>query len=120
LGFLGEYLFMWEKGHLPELERIDVEELIDYAGTSPTDPLAQETGAAIGPGQDNTWRCVLITDESPHWMRYNGNWGKYLAYFGESAPRGPRFASKKEDRSEWANPVNAAGLIPIKLEEQKS
>jgi hypothetical protein len=120
MGFLGEYLMIWPQGGLPQIERMDIEEFVDYAGVSHTDPLSQETGTSIGPGQVAGWECVLIGDDSPEWMRYNGNWGKYVAYGGESAPRGPRFASKLTNRDEWSDPINAAGLLPIILREEET
>lgn len=116
LNFLGNYLLTWSKGSIPQLERMDVEEFVDYAAVSFSDPFSKQTGPSIGPGQLDEWSPVVIAEDAPEWMRFNGNWGRYVAYFGERAPRGPRFASKVANREEWTNPIEAAGLITESLE----
>lgn len=72
-------------------------------------------GLAIGPGQDEAWSAVLISDDTP-WVRdYRGLWGLDTRdrFGGERAPAGPRYERDGRIRQSWGQPVCWADLDAV-------
>ena len=42
-------------------------------------------------GRENPWSMLLITDESPDWVAFKGNWGNKNRNKDESGPKGPKW-----------------------------
>ncbi|BCY11264.1 hypothetical protein [Actinoplanes sp. L3-i22] len=76
---------------------------------------ARGDGRMIGPGQDESWRPVLIGDDTP-WVRdFRGLWGRDTRdrLGGERGPAGPRYSRNGTVRQSWADPVGWAGLAKV-------
>lgn len=69
-------------------------------------------GPAVGPGEAQSWRPILVDDHTP-WLRdYRGLWGLETRdrFGGERAPAGPRYERDGSVRLCWSGPVGWAGL----------
>ena len=90
----------------------------DEAGTGvgvPYVEYARGDGVAIGPGTDNSWRQVVVDDETP-WVRdYTGLWGDDTndRFGGERGPAGPRYERDGTVRTSWSDPVGWAALDEV-------
>jgi hypothetical protein len=80
-------------------------------------------GVAIGPGTANTWRPVVVGDDTP-WVRsYSGLWGDDTndPFGGERGPAGPRYERNGTVRASWSDPVGWVALdavAPTEAERQ--
>ncbi len=80
-------------------------------------------GVAIGPGTANTWRPVVVDDDTP-WIRsYSGLWGDDTndPFGGERGPAGPRYERNGTVRTSWSDPVGWVALdavAPTEAERQ--
>jgi hypothetical protein len=73
---------------------------------------ARGDGLRIGPGQDRSWKAVLL-DPLPAWLtEYRGLWGLFARdpTGGENAPAGPMFNRDGTSRGAWYDPLAYAGL----------
>ncbi|GID28786.1 hypothetical protein [Paractinoplanes brasiliensis] len=76
---------------------------------------ARGDGRAVGPGQPEAWRPVVIGDDTD-WVRdFRGLWGRDTRdrLGGERGPAGPRYERDGTARQSWADPVGWAGLAKV-------
>ncbi|MBM2620792.1 hypothetical protein JIG36_35360 [Actinoplanes sp. LDG1-06] len=76
---------------------------------------ARGDGRAVGPGQPEAWRAVVIGDDTD-WVRdFRGLWGRDTRdrLGGERGPAGPRYERDGTARQSWADPVGWAGLAKV-------
>jgi hypothetical protein len=73
---------------------------------------ARGDGLTIGPGQDEPWSPVLISDADPWVNEYRGLWGLDTRdpFGGERAPAGPKYDRDGSVRMAWNDPLGWAGL----------
>lgn len=76
---------------------------------------ARGDGKSIGPGQDENWEPVLISDAVPWINHYRGLWGLDTRdpLGGERAPSGPKFNRHGTVRMSWYDPLGWAGLDKV-------
>ncbi|GAA0274739.1 hypothetical protein [Cryptosporangium japonicum] len=76
---------------------------------------ARGDGRAIGPGQPEWWRPVLIDDDTDWVRNYRGLWGRDTRdrLGGERGPAGPRYSRDGSVRASWGDPVGWAGLAKV-------
>ncbi len=76
---------------------------------------ARGDGVAIGPGRQQEWTPILISDEAGWVGRYRGLWGLDTGdpFGGERAPSGPRYNRDGSVRLSWYDPVGWAGLDKV-------
>ncbi|HIP70202.1 MAG TPA: hypothetical protein EYH05_02260, partial [Anaerolineae bacterium] len=76
---------------------------------------ARGDGLSIGPGQQEQWSPVLISDEDAWVDKYRGLWGLDTRdpLGGERAPAGPKYNRDGSVRSAWYNPLGWAGLDKV-------
>ncbi|NDJ86546.1 MAG: hypothetical protein GYB66_11715 [Chloroflexi bacterium] len=83
--------------------------------TFPFIDYARGDGLTIGPGQENSWTRILISDEDPWVENYRGLWGLDTRdpLRGESAPSGPKYNRDGTVRQTWHNPLGWSGLHKV-------
>ncbi len=76
---------------------------------------ARGDGPAIGPGQEQVWSPILVSDEAGWVDRYRGLWGLDTGdpFGGERAPSGPKYNRDGSVRLSWYDPVGWAGLDKV-------
>jgi hypothetical protein len=76
---------------------------------------ARGDGLVIGPGQDEDWSPVPISDADPWVDRYRGLWGLDTRdpLGGERAPAGPKYNRDGSVRQAWYDPLGWAGLDKV-------
>jgi len=76
---------------------------------------ARGDGLSIGPGQDREWSPVVIDDDTPWVVDYQGLWGDDTAdpLGGERGPAGPRYERSGEVRHSWGDVVGWSGLAKV-------
>ena len=76
---------------------------------------ARGDGKSIGPGQDEEWSPVLISDADGWVDRYRGLWGLDTRdpFGGERAPAGPKYDRDGSVRHSWYDPLGWAGLDKV-------
>ncbi len=76
---------------------------------------ARGDGICIGPGQDEEWQPILISDDTPWVDRYRGLWGLDVRdpWGGERAPAGPKYNRDGSVRGTWYDPLGWAGLAKV-------
>jgi hypothetical protein len=76
---------------------------------------ARGDGLSVGPGQDREWSPVLIDDETPWVVDYQGLWGNDTAdpLGGERGPAGPRYEKSATVRQPWGDVVGWSGLSKV-------
>jgi len=85
----------------------------DQAGVGiPYVDYARGDGLAIGPGQDRQWSPVMIGDDTPWVVDYQGLWGDDTEdpVGGERGPAGPRYERSGQVRHSWGDMVGWSGL----------
>jgi hypothetical protein len=88
---------------------------------------ARGDGLGIGPGQENSWTPILLTEEMDWAEQYRGLWGLDTRdpLGGERAPAGPKYNRDGSVRTAWYDPLGWAGLdkvtppseVPVQLEQ---
>ncbi|MDQ5854353.1 MAG: hypothetical protein M3380_20235, partial [Chloroflexota bacterium] len=83
--------------------------------TIPFVDYARGDGMRIGPGQDDEWEPILISDGTPWVDRYRGLWGLDVRdpWSGERAPAGPKYNRDGSVRRAWYDPLGWAGLAKV-------
>lgn len=73
---------------------------------------ARGDGTSIGPGQDEEWAPVIISDEVDWVDQYRGLWGLDTRdpFGGERAPAGPKYNRDGTVRQSWYDPLGWAGV----------
>jgi hypothetical protein len=73
---------------------------------------ARGDGRAIGPGQQEEWTPILISDQSAWVDGYRGLWGldTWDPLGGERAPAGPKYNRNGSIRLSWRDPLAWCGL----------
>ena len=76
---------------------------------------ARGDGKSIGPGQDEEWSPVLISDADSWVDKYRGLWGLDTRdpFGGERAPAGPKYDRDGSVRHSWYDPLGWAGLDKV-------
>jgi hypothetical protein len=76
---------------------------------------ARGDGKSIGPGQNEEWTPVLISDGTPWVNLYRGLWGLDTRDLlsGERAPSGPKYNRDGSVRMSWYDPLGWAGLDKV-------
>ncbi|MFN2200174.1 MAG: hypothetical protein ACK2UO_03155 [Caldilineaceae bacterium] len=76
---------------------------------------ARGDGSCIGPGQEEGWTPILISDEMPWVDHYRGLWGLDTddPWGGERAPSGPKYNRNGSIRKSWYDPLGWAGLDKV-------
>jgi len=76
---------------------------------------ARGDGRRIGPGQNENWSPVIISDEVGWVHKYRGLWGldTHDPLGGERAPAGPKYNRDGTVRQSWYDPVGWAGLDKV-------
>ena len=76
---------------------------------------ARGDGPAIGPGQEQVWSPMLISDADGWVSNYRGLWGldTHDPIGGERAPAGPKYNRDGSIRQSWHDPLGWAGLDKI-------
>ena len=76
---------------------------------------ARGDGLTIGPGQVRVWQPVVVADDTPWILQYQGLWGNDTAdpLGGERGPAGPRYERSGRVRQAWADPVGWSGLSKV-------
>ncbi len=76
---------------------------------------ARGDGVSIGPGQEREWAAVVIDDETPWVVDYQGLWGNDTEdpLGGERGPAGPRYERSGAVRQSWGDVVGWAGLAKV-------
>jgi hypothetical protein len=69
----------------------------------------------IGPGGDEEWTPIVISDDDPWVDKYRGMWGLDVAdpLGGERAPAGPKYNRDGSVRQAWYDPLGWAGLDKV-------
>lgn len=121
----GEYLITVHGSHVDRLLRASrrVSRFVlpwrrERATTSlgmPYVEYARGDGVAIGHGQADPWRPVVIDDDTPWVAEYTGLWGDDTndRFGGERGPAGPRYERDGTLRRSWSDPVGWAALDPV-------
>jgi hypothetical protein len=91
------------------------EAAIRQAVTVPFIDYARGDGLVIGPGGDEAWTPIVISDEDPWVDKYRGMWGLDVAdpLGGERAPAGPKYNRDGSVRQAWYDPLGWAGLDKV-------
>lgn len=73
---------------------------------------ARGDGKSIGPGQDEEWTPIIISEEVDWVERYRGLWGldTHDPLGGERAPAGPKYNRDGSVRQSWYDPLGWAGV----------
>jgi hypothetical protein len=73
---------------------------------------ARGDGRTIGPGQEQEWAPILISDAVPWVDKYRGLWGLDTQdpFGGERAPAGPKYNRDGTVRQSWYDPLGWAGV----------
>jgi hypothetical protein len=73
---------------------------------------ARGDGLRIGPGQDEEWAPVIISDSRGWVHNYRGLWGldTHDPFGGERAPAGPKYKRDGSVRRSWLDPLGWAGV----------
>ena len=76
---------------------------------------ARGDGNRIGPGQEEQWSPVIISEEVGWVERYRGLWGLDTRdpIGGERAPAGPKYDRDGSVRQSWYDPIGWAGLDKV-------
>jgi hypothetical protein len=76
---------------------------------------ARGDGKSIGPGQEEEWTPILISDADGWVDRYRGLWGLDTQdpFGGERAPAGPKYNRDGSVRQAWYDPLGWAGLDKV-------
>lgn len=76
---------------------------------------ARGDGKSIGPGQDEEWSPVIISDADGWVDKYRGLWGLDTRdpFGGERAPAGPKYDRDGSIRHAWYDPLGWAGLDKV-------
>jgi hypothetical protein len=76
---------------------------------------ARGDGLSIGPGQDEEWTPILISDEVGWVDNYRGLWGLDTRdpIGGERAPAGPKYNRNGTVRQSWFDPLGWAGMDKV-------
>jgi hypothetical protein len=76
---------------------------------------ARGDGSIIGPGQDESWEPVVISDDVEWVHNYRGLWGldTHDPIGGERAPAGPKYNRDGSVRQSWYDPIGWAGLDKV-------
>jgi hypothetical protein len=92
-----------------------VEEAVGNAVSVPFVDYARGDGKRIGPGQDEEWTPILISDEVGWVDGYRGLWGLDTRdpFGGERAPAGPKYNRDGSVRHSWYDPLGWAGLDKV-------
>ncbi len=98
-----------------QLGQGDPHEAVDKAVSLASIPFvdyARGDGRTIGPGQDDEWTPILISDAVPWVDRYRGLWGLDTQdpFGGERAPAGPKYNRDGSVRQSWFDPLGWAGV----------
>ncbi len=128
----GEYLMSFEPRFLRPvreawhgLRRLWIEQLrmgsagraggVASALSIPFVDYARGDGIAVGPGQQEAWTPILISDTVPWVDRYRGLWGMDTRdpLGGERAPSGPKYNRDGSLRQSWYDPLGWAGLDKV-------
>jgi hypothetical protein len=69
-------------------------------------------GVAIGPGHEQQWTPILISDEDDWVDGYRGLFGldTHDRFGGERSPAGPKYTRSGQQRMTWHDPLGFAGL----------
>jgi hypothetical protein len=97
-------------------EDVEVSEENTAAALSiPNIDYARGDGFAIGPGQEEPWTPILISDETSWVNNYRGLWGLDTRdpLGGERAPSGPKYNRDGSVRMSWYDPLGWAGLDKV-------
>jgi hypothetical protein len=91
------------------------EAAIRQAVTVPFIDYARGDGLVIGPGGDEAWTPIVISDADPWVDKYRGMWGLDVAdpLGGERAPAGPKYNRDGSVRQAWYDPLGWAGLDKV-------
>jgi hypothetical protein len=83
---------------------------------------ARGDGKRIGPGHDEEWTPILISDEDAWVDSYRGLWGLDTRdpFGGERAPAGPKYNRDGSVRQAWYDPLGWAGLDKVYPPQQTS
>lgn len=76
---------------------------------------ARGDGLAVGPGETQDWRPVLVSSDD-YWIeQYQGLWGLATSdpFEGESAPGGPKYNRDGSIRQTWSDPLGWTGLHKV-------
>ncbi len=76
---------------------------------------ARGDGMKIGPGEQFSWKQVVIDDSTDWVYSFRGLWGHDTKdrLGGERGPAGPRYERDATVRASWADPVGWAGLSKV-------
>jgi hypothetical protein len=76
---------------------------------------ARGEGRSIGPGQDEEWTPIMISDEVGWVDKYRGLWGLDTRdpFGGERAPAGAKYNRDGSVRQSWYDPLGWAGLDKV-------
>jgi hypothetical protein len=76
---------------------------------------ARGDGLSIGPGQEQEWAPILISEDEPWVDGYRGLWGldTHDPFSGERAPAGPKYNRDGSVRQSWYDPLGWGGLDKI-------
>lgn len=99
-----ETLGQGDRDSLPE----EAEALINV----PFVDYARGDGKSIGPGQDEEWTPIVISDDVIWVGQYRGLWGldTHDPFGGERAPAGPKYNRDGSVRQSWYDPLGWAGV----------
>jgi hypothetical protein len=92
-----------------------VEEQVGNMLRVPFIDYARGDGLGIGPGQENSWTPILLTEEMGWAEQYRGLWGLDTKdpFGGERAPAGPKYNRDGSLRTAWYDPLGWAGLDKV-------
>ena len=76
---------------------------------------ARGDGVSIGPGENESWRPILLGTDDAWAEQYQGLWGLATSdpFEGESAPAGPKYNRDGTIRQTWSDPLGWSGLHKV-------
>jgi len=92
-----------------------VEEQVGSLLSVPFVDYARGDGVSIGPGEENNWSPIILTEETGWSEQYRGLWGLDTQdpLGGERAPAGPKYNRDGSVRVAWYDPLGWAGLDKV-------